>query len=389
VIEPRPRLLHITTTDMSLALLLGNQLRAFAAAGYEVIGASAPGPYVPQLQDWGIEHVPIRHSVRSVAPVHDVAAFAETHRVVRRLRPTIVHTHNPKPGISGRLAGRLARSPIVVNTVHGLYATETDAWRRRAAVYGLERIAASCSDAELVQNREDLETLARVGIPRRKLHLLGNGVDLARFDPTGVDAERVHAVRHELGAAPGDMIVGMVGRLVAEKGYREVFAAASGLRVRHPNALLVVVGPADPDKRDALTPAEIEDAELGGVRFLGSRDDMEHLYAAMDLYVLASHREGFPRSAMEAAAMGVPVIATDIRGCREVVDHGVNGLLVAPRDAQAVADAISSLVSDAERRAAMSTAGRAKAERDFDERRVVDRTLEVYDTLLHARGRRA
>ena len=145
----------------------------------------------------------------------------------------------------------------------------------------------------------------------------------------------------------------------------------------------VVVGPPDLDKADAITRAERDAAEAGaGVTFLGMRDDVEALYPAMDLYVLASHREGFPRSAMEAAAMGLPVVATDIRGCRQVVDDGVNGLLVAVRDPAALATAIGALVVDAPRRVAMGEASRAKALAEFDDRRQVAITLDIYERLL-------
>jgi len=179
----RPRLVYVTTTDISLALLLGPQLEAFAAAGYEVIGASAPGPFVDSLVAAGIDHVALRHATRAMAPGHDAAALVEPTRVFRRLRPDIVHTHNPKPGIYGRLAARAAGVPAVLNTVHGLYATPDDGWQRRAVVYGLERLASSWSRAELVQNPEDVATLACIGVPASKLTLVGNGVDFLPMPP--------------------------------------------------------------------------------------------------------------------------------------------------------------------------------------------------------------
>ena len=163
------RLLHVATTDMSLELLLGPQLRALRDAGYEVHTASAPGPFVAGLVADGIAHHPLRHATRAVALHRDAAAPAELYRLFRALRPDIVHTHNPKPGVYGRLAARAARVPLVVNTQHGLYAQPTDRAARRLPVYGLERLAAMCSDVELIQNQEDLEMLARLGVPRRKL----------------------------------------------------------------------------------------------------------------------------------------------------------------------------------------------------------------------------
>ena len=377
----RARLLHVTTTDISLELLLGPQLDAFAAAGYEVVTASAPGPYAERLVARGIVHHPLRHATRSMAPHRDLAALAELRRLFKELRPAIVHTHNPKPGVYGRLAAKAARVPVIVNTVHGLYAAPEDPWMRRAVVYGLERVAARCSHAELVQNPEDLEVLAGLGIPRSKLHLLGNGVDLRRFDPATVPAARRDQVRAELGLGADDVVCGAVGRLVSEKGYRELFAAAAALTSTAPQVKIVVVGPEEPEKADAITREELQQARSSGIRLLGARDDMEDLYAAMDMYVLASHREGFPRSAMEAAAMGLPVVATDIRGCRQVVEPGRTGMLVPARDAGRLAAALAAMGNDESGRRTMGAAGRAKAEAEFDDRRVIDITLAVYDEL--------
>ena len=137
----------------------------------------------------------------------------------------MLHTHNPKPGVYGRIVGRLARVPIVVNTVHGLYAQETDPLRRRLPVYALEAIAARCSDAELLQNSEDLALMERLHLTRRA-RLLGNGVDLTRFDPAAISADERRSIRASFGAHDDQVVIGCVGRLVAEKGYPELFEAA-------------------------------------------------------------------------------------------------------------------------------------------------------------------
>jgi len=298
----------------------------------------------------------------------------------------VLHTHNPKPGLYGRVVGRLARVPVVVNTVHGLYAQPGDRWAKRAAVYSMERVAALCSHAELVQNPDDVETLARLGVPRRKLRLLGNGIDLTRFDRATVSADRAQEARAEMGAVgPDDVVVGLVGRLVREKGYLDVFAAARRLREHVPAVRIAVIGATEAEKGDALTATDRAAAEAAGVRFLGGRSDVVRLYAGMDVHVLASHREGFPRSPMEAAAMGVPVVATDIRGCRETVDDGVTGRLVPVRDPDALAAAISELAGSAELRTRYGNAARAKARREFDDRRCVEITLDTYRTLLEER----
>jgi glycosyltransferase involved in cell wall biosynthesis len=383
----RPRVLHLTTVDMSLALLLLPQLLAIRDAGYDVVGVSAPGPYVPLLASQGIRHVPLERSTRSADVFADVAAAREFVAVCQRLQPDIVHTHNPKPGVYGRIGARIARVPHVVNTVHGLYAQPADRLARRVAVYGLERTATMFSDAELIQNPEDFPVLRRLGVPARKLHILGNGIDLARFDPDRPELSRDEA-RAELGSGPEEVVIGAVGRLVAEKGYRELFEAFTQVRSRQPRARLVIAGPRDDDKPDAITDREIAAAaEKAGVRFLGMREDVERLYAAMDVYVLASHREGFPRSAMEAAAMGLPIVATDIRGCRQIVDDGRTGLLVPVQRADRLAQAMERLVTDRGRRRTLGAAGRAKAQAEFDDRRQVEITLNVYAEML-ARGRK-
>ncbi len=386
-IGTRPLLLHVTTTDISLEMLLGPQLEAFRDAGFDVVGVSAPGPYVAALESRGIRHVPLQHATRAHAPSEDLRALFEMFHLFRRLRPSVVHTHNPKPGVYGRFAARAARVPVIVNTVHGLYALPEDRAAKRAVVYGLERVATTCCDVTLLQNPEDLPVLRRLRVPERKLRLLGNGIDLGAFDMSKVTPEARASARAELGATePGDIVVGLVGRLVQEKGYAEVFDAAARLRPAFPSLRFCVIGPADADKSDALTASDAARAQDAGVRFLGARHDMARLYAGMDLYVLASHREGFPRSAMEAAAMGLPVIATDIRGCRQVVDNDVTGLLVPVRDASAVADAIAKLAADPARRETMGVAARAKAEREFDQRRCIDLTLSVYRKLLGEKG---
>lgn len=381
--RPR-RVVHLTTVDLSLEKLLGPQLSAFVEHGYEVIGMSAPGPHVPAVEARGVRHVPLRHATRAMAPHHDLLAIGELARAFRALRPDIVHTHNPKPGLYGRVAARLARVPVVVNTVHGLYAQPEDRWAKKAVVYTLERLAAACSDAELVQNPEDVATLRRVlREPASKLVLLGNGIDLGRFGPAE-DPDTRSKVRAALGLPEDAVVVGAVGRLVLEKGYAELFEAWERLRARHPEAVLVVVGPDEADKADAVPVELVERAQQQGVRFLGMRDDVEELYRAFDLYVLASHREGFPRSAMEAAASGLPIVATDIRGCRQVVDQDATGLLVPVRDPGALHDALARLVGDPVRRERMGAAAIDKARREFDQQRQIDTTLHTYERLLTA-----
>ena len=384
VTRERPRVVHVTTTDMSLDWLLGPQLRAFDAAGYEVIGMSAAGPHVASLTAMGIDHVDVPSFTRSNNPLDDVRAFGQLVRRLRSLRPDIVHTHNPKPGILGRIAARLTRTPLVVNTQHGLWAQPTDRWQRRIPVYVAERIAAAFGDVELVQNPEDVATLVdTLRIPARRVRLLGNGVDLSRFDPGCVAPETRLRLRAEWGIAEGEVVCAVVGRLVREKGIVELLEAAHALHVDGVPARFVVIGPTDPDKSDAIDPAVFEQAAADDVVLTGTRDDMPECYAAADVFVTASWREGFPRSAMEAAAMGLPTVATDIRGNRQVIADDETGLLVPVRDPLGIRVAVERLVIDQELRATMGAAARKRAAAEFDQQRIIDRTLAAYALLVH------
>ena len=377
-----PRVVHITTTDMSLDWLLGPQLQAFARAGFEVLGMSASGPHVANLSAMGIRHIDVPAFTRSNNPLHDLRAFGQLVRLLHSVRPDIVHTHNPKPGILGRIAGRLTRTPLIINTQHGLWAQPTDRRQRRIPVYAAERIAAAFGDIELVQNPEDVDTLVdTLHIPSRKVRLLGNGVDLTRFNPGAITATTRSQLRTEWGIAEGEVVCAVVSRLVREKGIVELLEAAHELRQREVPTRFVVVGPTDPDKNDAIDPAIFEDATDDGVVLTGIRTDMPECYAAADLFVTASWREGFPRSAMEAASMGLPTMATDIRGNRQVIADGETGLLVPVRDPVAIAAAVERLVSDASLRTTMGAAARERAAAEFDQQRIIDRTLDAYRTL--------
>ena len=362
---------HLCTVDLSLRYLLLAQIDACIDRGDEVLGISAAGPDVAMLEERGMRHVALASSTRSMDPLADLRAARELWAVLRRERPDVLHTHNPKPGIYGRIVGRLAGVPRVVHTTHGLYATPQDRFPKRAVVYALEAVASRFSHVELVQSPEDLELMGRLRLaPRRKLRLLGNGVDLSRFRlPAPGERDEVRA---ELGLAPDDVVVGLVARLVAEKGVPELLSAVEQLGPPH---RLLLVGPHDPEKADALPESLLDRARAGGAVLAGHRTDVERLYRAMDVFCLPSHREGFPRAAMEAAATGLPVVASDIRGCRQVVDDPVTGRLFPVRDVDALAAALRAVLVAG---AVDPAAPRSKAEAEFDESAVVARVLAAY-----------
>jgi glycosyltransferase involved in cell wall biosynthesis len=379
---------HVTTIAESLKLLLLDQLRTIQHAGYAVTGVSAPGPATEALDAAGIRHVPapfVRAS--GLTPLSDLRVLGALVQQFRRERYTIVHTHTAKPDLYAAIAARLARVPIVVTTLHGFYFHELMPPRTRRMFAELARIGMRCADAVLSQNPEDVELAIREGLcPAEKIEYLGNGIDMTRFDRARLDPELPRRYRAELGIPEDAPVIGFVGRLVRDKGILELLEAIRRVRARHPHARVVLVGMVDKAKADVIEPATAARYGVADIcHFLGHRDDMPELYAFMDVFVLPSHREAFPRSIMEAAAMGVPVIATRVRGCRTTVQDGSTGLLVPLNDPPALAQALDALLSDATRRRQMGHAGRLRAVKEFDQRAVFAKVLATYDRLLGAR----
>ena len=379
----RPRVAHVTTVDLSLRYLLLNQLQRIQAEGYEVVGISADGPDLPVVEAAGIPHFAVPMT-RRITPIADLRCLWDLVRIMRREQFDVVHTHTPKAGLLGQLAARIAGVPTVANTLHGFYFhDDTKPWLRRFYIW-MERVAANCSDTILSQNREDMATAVAEHIAKpEQLKWLGNGIDVARFDRRRLSDSSLEDLRREIGIDAGAPVIGFVGRLVEEKGILDLLQAAKAVIEAIPNAQFLIIGPFDEEKPDALRP---DVAERYGVaancRFVGMRNDMPELYALMDVLVLPSYREGFPRAPMEASAMGVPSVVTDIRGCREAVDHGENGLFFPVGDADALARSLIELLQDDERRARMGETGRRIAEDRFDEQKVFDRVLGEYERLL-------
>ncbi len=378
---------HVTTIDLSLRYLLLNQLRSLQSAGYEVVGISAPGPEVGFLEAAGIRHI-AAPLTRNVTPLADVRALWRLVGVMRRERFTIVHVHTAKAELLGAVAARLARVPIVIDTFRGIYYREgmQPFWRRLFLLTA--RIAARCSDLVLSQSRSNLEMAVREGLcSPDKIRWLGNGIDVAWFDPDAVAAEALYRRRRAMGLPVGAPVVGFVGRLVAEKGIRELLEAAGSLRRQVPGIRFLFVGPLDRDKADALTPdVAVEYGLDEACVFTGMRQEMPEMYALMDVLAFPSHRESLPRTPMEAAAMGVPCVASDIAGCREAVEDGVNGWLVPRGDARALAAKILELLQDPEAARSMGQAGRRLALERFDERLVFQRVAAEYTRLLEEKG---
>jgi glycosyltransferase involved in cell wall biosynthesis len=382
----RIRVAHVCTIDQSLRYLLLDQMRYLQGLGYDVVGVSTAGPDVPYLEERGLRHHAVTMT-RRITPLADARALWELVSLFRRERITIVHGHNPKPGLLAQTAARLAGVPVIVKTIHGFYFHDRMRPAPRRFYVAMEKLGAMQSHGVLSQNPEDVVTAEREGIcAPGEIELLGNGIDLERFDPARLDPAAQAALRAKLGLGEGP-VVGFVGRLVAEKGLLELFAAFAEARKRFPSARLLVVGPLDTEKADALSPASAADFGIADACvFTGMRADIPELLGLCDVFVLPSHREGFPRSAMEAAAMERPVLTTDERGCRQTVLPGRTGLLVPVADAPALARGLLELLEQPARSRAMGKAGRELAKERFDQRRVFDIVARMYARLLRERG---
>ena len=324
---PRLRIGQLTTVDISLAILLRTELEEDVASGADVFAISGSDDFHADLVALGVEPIRIEGLTRRVSLRSDLKAAVDLYRTLRSLHLDVLHTHTPKAGVLGRIIGRLAHIPVVVNTCHGIKSTPEDPLWKKAAVYGAEGFATLFSHFELYQNEADRSAL-RWFVRGGRSQLVGNGVDLARaskFDPTARQR-----VRRELGIEPERVLIGGIGRKVEEKGIREFAGAARVVG----QAEFVWIGPDDPDKADAIT------ADIDGVRFIDFQHDMVPWYSVLDVFVIPSYREGFSRSGMEAAACGRAIVASDIRGCRELGATGRELVLVPPRSVPAACQRI-------------------------------------------------
>jgi glycosyltransferase involved in cell wall biosynthesis len=325
---------------------------------------------------------------RSVTPIADLKALWHLYRIMRRERFAIVHCHTPKAELLGQLAARFAGVPIVVDTFRGVYQSGDMGRFGRWVLLCMARLAASCADMVFCQSREAMESAIQGRICRPgRMAFLGNGIDIRRFDRTTLDPRHLAVARKELGLDPTRPTIGFVGRLVREKGILDLLQAMRIVRERLPMAQLLVVGPTDTDKADAIAPEAAKDFGVAaGCVFTGMRTDLPILYALMDVFVLPSYRESLPRALMEASAMAVPCVTTDIPGCREVVEHRQSGLLVPTGDISALATAIVRLLIHRDWAQTMGTAGRHRALERFDEEQVFEIVKAAYSRLLRDKG---
>ena len=371
-------------------------VRALVERGIHVYAVAPAGELARDVEALGAEFVPWRLNRGSVNPFTETGSLVSLLRIYRRLRPDVAQHFTIKPNVYGALAARLAGVPVVVGGVTGLGYAFAEGGRRRSVLRPLARLlyrlTAALSDGVTFQTAHDADVLFGASGRFRRSALVipgGSGVDLAAFSEEVVSTKARREMRAALGISPGAPVVTMASRLLYDKGVVEYVEAARAVRARRPDAVFVLAGARDPDNRESVTEEDFAAwGRSGDVLLPGHVSDMPCLLALSDVVALPSYHEGVPRSLIEAAAMGRAIVATDIAGAAQVVEDGVNGTLVPPRDASALAVAIEALLGDAETRSEYGAAGRRKAEREFDERVVAERYVAEYARLWGAKVRR-
>lgn len=380
------KICHVASIDITVRFLLMPQLKFLLGQGYDVHVVCSPGTLIGQIEREGVK-VKTISITRKITPVKDLVSLMKLFLYFKKEQFDIVHTHAPKPGLLGQLAAKMAGVPVIINTVHGLYVTEDSPYAKKKFFIFMEKISAWCSTLIFSQNSEDVETMVREKIaPAGKIRYLGNGIDVTKFSPERFLHQDVIAKKKELGIKPELKIIGVVGRLVKEKGYLDLFEAAKIVLKKHPNTLFLAIGPHEPAKKDRFDAGIVKSYGIeNNIMFLGQQNNIDQLYALMDMFVLPSHREGFPRSVIEAMAMQKPIVVTDIRGCREEIEHEKQGLMVPPKNPQKLAEAIIFLLENPVISSRLANEAKLKARREFDEALVFEKIGVAYRQLAQKR----
>ena len=373
--DPRPIACLSANTTWYVVNFRSRLIESLIDQGWRVVVLSPPDRHVERLAALGAEHVPLTLDNAGTNPLRELGTLWRIRDAMARIRPAVVLTFTPKINIYLSLVARTLGVPVIAN-ISGLgRAFVSGGWIERVsrALYG---VALRWPSTVFFQNEEDRAIFIKAGLvdAARTHRLPGSGVDVNRFSP-----------RPKPHAGPFQFL--LVARLLWDKGVGEFVEAARIVKARHPEVEFALAGFLDVDNPSAVPRSAVEQWEREGViRFLGSFDDMVPVYAQADCVVLPSYyREGVPRSLLEAASMGKPVITTDSVGCRDTVEDGVTGLLVRPRDADHLAEMFGLMLARSDADAArMSLQARQRALRQFDEQFVLDAYADAISTSHHA-----
>jgi lipopolysaccharide/colanic/teichoic acid biosynthesis glycosyltransferase len=382
----RVRILRITTSPLALWSFFRSLTRFLAEHGFETAAISSPGQKLDEFHAW--TGVPV-HAVemkRRISPFSDLPALWRLWRLIRRYRPAVVHAHTPKAGLLGMLAAWLALVKVRVYTIHGLPLMTRTGWQFHVLRLA-EALACRLATSVYCVSHSVRRVVFDLGIcPEAKVRTLGygscSGVDLHRFDPAARGPADRSRVRAQYGIPEDAPLLGYIGRLVLDKGIRELAAAWQRLRAEFPNLHLLCCGEFEP--QDPV-PAEVRECLQNDPRVHftdGFVADMPPVYAALEVCVLPTYREGLPTVALECAAMEVPLVATRVPGCTDAIRDGVTGLLVEAQSADALSRAIARLLRDPRLGKEMGRAAREFVRVRFSEESVFGSVLDEYRRLL-------
>ena len=368
-------LVYVITEDWFFASHFLDRAIAAKNSGHKVSVVTRCRETAQELDTHGLIFENIEFSRRGLNPIRELATIVRLRAILRRINPDIIHNIALKPVVLGSLAARLAGVRNVVNAPVGMgyvfTSLESKARILRPLVKRLIRNVLSRPNSKvIIENSDDYNNLISGRFAKKESISLvkGAGVNTAKFDYTVESVEPVKVI--------------MVARLLRDKGVQEFIDAAEIVIQSNSSVKFLLVGDVDDGNPTSLNSTQLVELKNSqNVEWLGARHDIAELLAASHIACLPSYREGLPKSLIEAASVGRAIVATDVPGCREVVTHLINGLLVPPRDSKALAAALLVLISDPELRSKMGRENRSKAEREFANEIIIRQTQNVYDSF--------
>ena len=379
------KVLVIGSVAFSFRTLLVHQIDYFISRNLTVEIACSPDKDADYLKEIGYT-VHTMSIARKIDPVSNLQSIFSLYQLMRREKYDLVHVHAPVSAILGRVAAKLAGVKRVVYTAHGFRFNDEMSVASYQFYFWIEKIAAIVTSKILTQSWEDFETAKESGlIPVQRLGYLGNGIDIHKFDRTRLAPETRAKIRQEFNIPSDRLVIGIVARITKIKGHGDLLTAFAKLQSQFDNLHLLIVGgriDSETDSYQEEIERQIEKHQLQHrVTITGIRTNIPELLSAMDILSLPSYWEGLPRSVIEAMAMELPIVTTDIRGCREAVVDGVTGLVVPPGDSDSLATALAQLLMNPDLRCSFGKAGRERVEVEYDERNVFERLATTYQEL--------